>query len=367
MAEPLPEGAVIEAGAAMIVVQTGSREDARRAPMGAPTAPGSVLTEMQRLTRLCGLVAASELSVLLAGETGVGKEVFAERIHHGSPRSGGPFVRLNTAALPEPLLESELFGYERGAFTGAVRSKPGLLEVAMGGTVFLDEVGELPLATQAKLLRVLEAREVLRLGGLAPRPIDVRFVAATNRELPTLVAQERFRGDLYFRLNGITLHVPPLRERVREIAELALAFLLQASARAGRAPPSLSAEAVHALEGHTWPGNVRELKNTMERAVVLADWQLIRPEHLSLATAGPLSQPPTSAARVLAPAGGPPKRRREVRTRTGARGPREGRRQPDPSRRGARHVAPCSGHAAHRLRAHATSPAQALSPACVVS
>jgi transcriptional regulator with PAS, ATPase and Fis domain len=308
--ESLPDGAVIEAGSAMIVVQSGLREDVRDRGSPAPLRPSDAdghartATGMQRLERLCVLVAASELSVLLTGETGVGKEVFAERIHRGSPRASGPFMRLNTAALPETLLESELFGYERGAFTGAVQSKPGLFEVAMGGTVFLDEVGELPLATQAKLLRVLEAREVLRIGGLSPRPIDVRFVAATNRDLESLVARKEFRGDLYFRLNGITLNIPPLRERLDEVAPLARAFVAQAAARSKSHAPRISREALSTLESHMWPGNVRELRNTIERAVVLAAGATIDPEHLLLSGAAD----PTFAAPLVpaAPAASPP-------------------------------------------------------------
>ncbi len=301
VAEVVAEGTVIEAGSAMIVVQlaggAASKTHAPVEPLG-----GGELTAMQRLLRLCDLVAASELSILLTGETGVGKEVFAERLHKGSPRAAGPLLRLNTAALPEALLESELFGHERGAFTGAVKSKPGLLEMASGGTVFLDEVGELPLATQAKLLRVLEAREVLRIGGLSPRPIDVRFVAATNRDLPALVAREAFRGDLYFRLNGITLHIPPLRERQGEIVPLAQALAAQVSRGSGAAPVRFTALAFRALETHDWPGNVRELRNTVERAYVLSGGGVIDREHLLLEPAGNGSR----AASVPPPPPAPP-------------------------------------------------------------
>jgi two-component system response regulator AtoC len=283
--EPVEPGSVIEAGSTMIVVRGPADNDVSDAALTpAPSASGAA-TPMQRLERLSDLVAASELSVVLAGETGVGKEVLAERIHRRSPRASGPFVRLNCAALPETLLESELFGHERGAFTGAVKSKPGLLEVANGGSVFLDEVAELPPATQAKLLRVLESREVLRVGGLAPRPIDVRFIAASNRDLSGLVAQGAFRSDLYFRLDGITLQIPPLRERTDAIEALAASFIAFASQRAQRTPPVLSRDALRALERYPWPGNVRELRNTVERAMVLCGGNEIEVEHLFLDTA----------------------------------------------------------------------------------
>jgi transcriptional regulator with PAS, ATPase and Fis domain len=248
---------------------------------------------MQRLFRLAELVAKSTISVILLGETGAGKEVLAETIHRKSARARGPFVRLNCAALPDNLLESELFGYERGAFTGAVSPKPGLLEAAHGGTVFLDEVGELPLATQAKLLRVLESGEVSRLGSLKPRPIDVRFLSATNRDLDAIVASGTFRQDLYYRLNGISIYVPPLRERKVEIRAFARAFLRDASKKGGRAEPVLSPAAVAKLEAHTWPGNVRELRNVIERAVLLCQGEAIGPDHVML---GPTAGPPRDPA-----------------------------------------------------------------------
>jgi len=207
--------------------------------------------------------------VIVLGETGVGKELAAQAVHQRSARAQRPFVRLNCAALPEALLESELFGHERGAFTGALTAKPGLLEAAEGGTVFLDEVAELPLSAQAKLLRALESRELLRVGGLAPRPIDVRFVAATHRDLPARVADGSFRQDLYFRLNGVSITIPPLRERTSEIGPLAAAFAAGAAAAMGRAAPALRADAMDLLLMHPWPGNIRELRNVIERAVVV--------------------------------------------------------------------------------------------------
>lgn len=233
------------------------------------------------LPQLVARVARSELSVLVGGETGVGKEVFARRIHERSARADGPFVPLNCGALSEELLASELFGHEQGAFTGAQTTKTGLLETAAGGTVFLDEVGEMPMSQQVKLLRVLEERMVMRVGGLQARPIDVRFVSATNRDLRQEVAAGRFREDLYYRLNGITLRIPPLRERIGEIPGLSREFLAGAATKAGlRTPPPLSAEALAALERHPWPGNVRELKNVIERAVVLAGDEPVGVEHL---------------------------------------------------------------------------------------
>jgi DNA-binding NtrC family response regulator len=243
---------------------------------------GPVLSAaMQKLRRQVEQVAPSDLSVLILGETGAGKEVMAETLHRLSPRAKGPFLRLNCAALSESLLESELFGHEKGAFTGAHQAKPGLLESANGGTVLLDELGELPPATQVKLLRVLEERKVLRIGALTPRPIDVRFLAATNRDLDAEVAMGRFRLDLYFRLNTFSMVVPPLRERSEEIESLARAFITQACRRTGRrAEPMLSAEALERLRAYSWPGNIRELRNTIERAVLLSGDGPILSEHL---------------------------------------------------------------------------------------
>lgn len=224
---------------------------------------------MQKLHLLADRAAQSNISVLILGETGVGKDVLAERIHRGSPRSEAPLVRLNCAALSPTLLESELFGYERGAFTGANTSRPGLLRSAHGGTVFLDEIGELPLELQAKLLLVIERREVTAVGAVRPRVIDVRFIAATNADLSRRVEEGSFRRDLYFRLDGVTLRIPPLRERVAEIAALARNFAEQAARSAQRPTPVLSDEVIRALEQRVWPGNIRELKAIIERATLL--------------------------------------------------------------------------------------------------
>jgi transcriptional regulator with PAS, ATPase and Fis domain len=250
---------------------------------------------MHQLRNLVDTIAPSMINVLIIGETGVGKEVLAESVHQASNRAQGPFVRLNCAALSESLLESELFGYERGAFTGAVAMKQGLLETASGGTVFLDEIGEMPLSIQAKLLRVIEERVVLPVGGLKPKPIDVRFIAATHRDLVSEVERGAFREDLFYRLDGISLSIPPLRERVDEIAVLARTFVASSWRSLDRqsVPPRLSSEAVRLLERHSWPGNVRELKNVIARAVLLCNGGAIEPEHVILRARSPRGSTPT--------------------------------------------------------------------------
>jgi len=267
------------------------------------------------LHQLVERVAAGSISVLLLGETGVGKEVVAESLHRRSARAGGPFLRINCASLSETLLESELFGHERGAFTGALQAKPGLLEISHGGTVFLDEVGELPPALQARLLRVLEERQVLRVGALKPRPLDVRFVAATNRDLAADVESGRFRRDLFYRLNGVSIEIPPLRERLAEIEALARTFALQAARRAGRPEPSIAPEAIELLVRHPWPGNVRELRNVIERAVLVSSDGAMRPEHLALDTATATAM--ATAPRVEAIPAGAPELPRDLATLQG--------------------------------------------------
>ncbi len=237
-------------------------------------------TPMDAVHEIVAQVAEGDLSVLITGETGVGKELCAEQIHRLSPRAAGPFIKFNCSALVESLIESELFGHERGAFTGAMNASPGLLETGHGGTVFLDEIGELPLGVQAKLLRVIEERIVRRVGATAGKKIDVRFVFATNRDLLEEVASGRFRRDLYYRINGLTISIPPLRERRSEIVPLARAFANRAR---GGAAIGFGNEVVTALEQHSWPGNVRELRNTVERAVLLSSGGAIRPSHLVLA------------------------------------------------------------------------------------
>ncbi len=245
-------------------------------------APAVVVQDptMQRLYSLAERIAESTISVLILGETGVGKEVLAETIHRLSPRRAKPFVKLNCAAFTESLLESEIFGHERGAFTGAMAAKPGLLESAHGGTVFLDEVGEISPSTQVKLLRVLEERKVLRVGALKPREIDVRFLAATNRDLEHEVSVGAFREDLFFRLNGIPLVIPPLRDRPIEIEPLARTLIGYVCRKTNRPEPDLTQPAIEVLRRYSWPGNIRELRNVMERAVLLAGRGPITLEHL---------------------------------------------------------------------------------------
>src|SRR4051812_9117649 len=260
-----------------------SRANARLKPSPTTvTVPGirAPSAAMQRVYDVANRAAASTINILILGETGSGKEVMAQLIHRQSTRAAKPLVSLNCAGLTESLIESELFGHERGAFTGAVQARPGLLETAQGGTVFLDEIGEMPLKIQATLLRVIETREVLPVGARKTRPIDVRFIAATNRDLEAESAKGTFRQDLFFRLNGISLSLPPLRERASEIAELARSFVAQACKETGRPEPGISPEAIALLEGYAWPGNIRELKNVMERAVVLCDGSEIGEQQL---------------------------------------------------------------------------------------
>ncbi|MBX3233080.1 MAG: sigma 54-interacting transcriptional regulator [Labilithrix sp.] len=274
-------GEIIEIGNVVVVLQGGDKDAAAAsAPAFRPTPsrpsklppaahsttiapPGARANEtpMQRLERLVKLVAAGNIHVLITGETGVGKEVVAERIHRASRRAAGPFHRVEAAALAENLLDIELFGQA---------DKPGLFETSNGGTVLVDEVSELPLGTQAKLLRVLERSEVIRVDTAEPRKVDVRFIAATNRDLRAMVSEGTFREDLYFRLNGITIEVPPLRERREQIATIANELLAKACADAKRAGLALTKEATQRLESYDWPGNVRELKNALERAVLLS-------------------------------------------------------------------------------------------------
>ena len=254
----------------------------RREETSASARDGVVVRDpaMKSLYEQAGKAAASLLPVLLLGETGVGKDVLAKSIHARSKRPDKPFLPINCAALSPTLLDAELFGHEKGAFTGASGAHAGLFEAADGGTVFLDEVGEMPLPMQAKLLRVLEDKTVLRVGGRTPRSVDVRFISATNRDLELESSKGSFREDLYFRLSGIELTVPPLRERVSEIADLASLFLARSSALVDRRPPKLAADAQRALERYAWPGNVRELRNAIERAVVLSGGDEILLEHL---------------------------------------------------------------------------------------
>ena len=233
-------------------------------------------------------VARHPSTVLITGESGTGKEVVARLVHRSSPRQAAPFIAVNCGAIPEALLESELFGHARGAFTGATAERQGLFEEANGGTLFLDEVGELPILLQVKLLRALQEGEIRRVGDNASRPVDVRIVAATARNLEGEVAAGRFRADLFYRLNVVRLHLPPLRERGDDVIELARHFIARYNARLGLAIEGLSPAAVRALMMHGWPGNVRELENAVERAMVMADGPTIEVAHLpSLVTPAP--------------------------------------------------------------------------------
>jgi DNA-binding NtrC family response regulator len=234
-------------------------------------------------------VANSPATVLVLGESGTGKELVARAIHAQSPRGEGPLVAVNCAAIPEGLLESELFGHEKGAFTGAQAAHPGLVESADGGTLFLDEMGELPAPAQARLLRMMQDGEVRRVGATRPRKVDVRIIAATHRDLPRRVQEGTFRQDLYFRLRVVEIRLPPLRERGEDLSALAKHLLEKACRRLNRPAAAFSSEAMETLLEHSWPGNVRELENAIERAVILADGPVITPTLLAL-------EMPTSAS-----------------------------------------------------------------------
>ncbi|HET9956488.1 MAG TPA: sigma 54-interacting transcriptional regulator [Polyangiaceae bacterium] len=297
----LPVGSLVEIGSISLLVQR-SEEVTRdvcwpRHTAGGPVPDSNVRVqhplgaaafvsrnrEMRRLYAMLRQVAQSNVSVLILGETGVGKELFAQAIHQHSPRSANPIVILNCAAVPESLVESELFGYQRGAFSGASVPKPGLFESAHDSTFFLDEVGELPVTVQPKLLRVLETGDVQRLGALRSKRVNVRIVAATNVDVQAAIARGEFRADLFYRLNGITLSVPPLRERREDILELAEYFVERSGVPCAidrEREPLFTPEARSALFAYAWPGNVRELKAVVERAALLAGGGVIDAEHL---------------------------------------------------------------------------------------
>ena len=278
----LEVGDVLRVGQVVLVLQRKGRTSMPAPAVGTPGQPVLVDPEMRRAYELLKRAAATEISVLLLGETGAGKEVMAETVHRWSLRSDGPFLKLNCAALTDTLLESELFGHERGAFTGAHAAKVGLLESTDGGTVFLDEIGEISAGLQAKLLRVLEERAVIRVGSTKPRRINVRFVTATNRDLAARVQGGHFRSDLYYRISGLVIRIPPLRQRPSEIEPLARHFLREFSARAGQPVPTVSASALGKLLAHDWPGNVRELRNVMERATLLVSGSTLEAEHVMI-------------------------------------------------------------------------------------
>jgi two-component system response regulator AtoC len=241
---------------------------------------------MQEIYKTVGKVARSDATVLISGETGTGKELVASIIHQTSPFARGPLVKVNCAALPESLLESELFGHEKGAFTGAIAQRKGRFEMANKGTIFLDEIGEMTLATQRKLLRVLQEREFERVGGSTTVKVDTRVIAATNRDLSEEVAEGRFREDLYYRLNVITLDLPPLRARKDDIPPLVEHFLGKHRYSAKSDPARISQAALDVLADYPWPGNVRELENVIERAVIFAGGGVIGEEHINFSSAG---------------------------------------------------------------------------------
>ena len=235
--------------------------------------------------------AATDATVLLEGESGTGKELFARTLHALSPRQDGPFVAINCAAIPETLLETELFGHEKGAFTGATARKPGRFEVAHRGTLFLDEIGDLPLSLQAKILRALEEKSFERVGGTQSLHVDVRVVAATNRNLKARVAERQFRDDLYFRLSVFPVEIPPLRDRPGDVAILARFFVDKFSRDVNKPSLMLPPAAVEELETYWWPGNVRELQNCIERAVILTEGDTIQPRHLNMAAKQSVPEP----------------------------------------------------------------------------
>jgi DNA-binding NtrC family response regulator len=242
-------------------------------------------TVMRQIFAMVEQVAPSKAAVLITGESGTGKELVARAMHALSPRASGPFVALNCAAMPESLIESELFGHEKGAFTGAVERRAGCFELAQQGTLLLDEIGDMPLNTQAKLLRVLEDSRVRRLGGRTEMEVDVRVVASTNKNLPEAIRQNQFREDLFYRLNVFEVHLPPLRERLDDVPVLTAALLEDLNRKHGTQVTEISPEASELLRHHRWPGNVRELRNALERAVILAGEGTIHPRHLPPAVA----------------------------------------------------------------------------------
>jgi two-component system response regulator HydG len=241
---------------------------------------------MRRVLEQVRKVAVTDATVLVLGESGTGKELVARAVHEGSPRRDRPFVSISCAAIPEGLLESELFGHEKGAFTGAIRRKLGRFELAHEGTLFLDEVGEIPPAVQVKLLRVLQERRFERVGGEETVEVDVRVISATNRDLTRMVAEGRFREDLFYRLNVVPIELPPLRDRPGDVEELARWFVGQLSPRIGRKVTGLEPEALELLRRHRWPGNVRELENVIEQALVFAEGELVRTQDLPEAIRG---------------------------------------------------------------------------------
>ena len=291
---PISPTCVFRVGNTLCFLQTGPHEVATDGPSARIVAS----RQIEELRQLVRRVAQTPLRILFVGESGVGKELFAEEAHAASERASGPFVRVNCAAITPTLFESEVVGHERGAFAGADAAKVGYFESAHGGTIFLDEVGELPIELQPKLLRVLETRAVVRVGSTTPRPIDARVVSATNRSLEEMVAAGRFREDLLYRLNGVVVRIPPLRDRPEEILPLARHAAGRACAEHGCASKSIGASAAVALQAYRWPGNVRELRNVMERAVAIARGTTIEPADLMLPEARVLRGASAGSSRV---------------------------------------------------------------------
>jgi two-component system response regulator AtoC len=271
-----------------------------RDPAAGPAVCSSLNPEMRELQRMVAEIGWSEVPVLIQGETGSGKEVLARELHARSPRAQGPFLKLNCAALPSELLESELFGYERGSFTGAFQRKPGMFEMADGGTILLDEIGDMEVRLQAKLLHVLQDSEFQRIGGKETIRVEVRVISATHRDLEAAIAEGEFREDLYYRLNVVTLRVPPLRERTEDIVSLA-EFLLRKHAVKGIPLPTITSELKQVLKQYHWPGNVRELENTMRKLVILRDpLVIVRDLNAKMNRRASVSEPSVVRAPALA-------------------------------------------------------------------
>jgi len=273
---------------------------------GQPTGFEEIIGQCEPLKRVLDMAqraAPTDLTILIQGESGTGKEVLAQAIHRLSLRKDGPLIPVNAAAIPEGLLESELFGHERGAFTGAIRARPGRFELADGGTLFLDEIGDMPLSMQVKILRALQERKIERVGGVKSIGVDVRIVAATHQNLEKMVADGRFRQDLFYRLQGVTLRLPPLRERVDDLPTLVGYLLERAAQRLWRTAATVTPEAMRCLWTYQWPGNVRELQHTLEAAMVLSDG-VIMPEHLPVAVQSSGAPSPLAVDPIMKLAGG---------------------------------------------------------------
>ncbi|MCL6684429.1 PEP-CTERM-box response regulator transcription factor [Sphingomonas alba] len=274
-------------------------ENRRLEASGAPvdTVIGSIISaapEMLKVARTIERVATTDVSVMLLGASGTGKELLARALHEKGPRAGESFVAINCAAIPENLLEAELFGYERGAFTGAVKTTPGKIELAQGGTLFLDEVGDIPLPLQVKLLRFLQERVIERIGGRSPIAVDTRIVCATHQDLDAMTADGRFREDLYYRLAEIVVKIPSLAERTGDAVLLARHFAARFAREMNTKVQGLSADAIDAVDGYAWPGNVRELENRIKRAVIMADGKLVTAADLDLGNAVPAEEGPVA-------------------------------------------------------------------------